>query len=581
MKSSQYISLKKVSPLFWLITIHLIILAYWLKRDHSFLINDGFDHYIVTLLKQNTFSNFFFASDIIKENISYFIKWHGTFPESISAILLLFIPISQDTAVFINSFIFFSTTIVFIYLSAMLFLPKKTAFLSAAIFSLLPVTGQHLRIFMSDMPLTAMTTASIYFLIKTHRSSTIKNYLLFIIFTLCAFFTKVNTALFLIFPTVVFLFYNRKKTSTQITFSILIIIFLSTTIMKPIVFKRVFSCLWLPIYKGVLYPGLIDTIVLSTFDFLLTSFYDLFNHALSSIVFLSAITGCFALLYKKQYKLLLLLLGFIFTPVLLMSSLLFIEYDLRYLMPIMPFICILAASTLYPIQKKKIYISLAGFLLLFLTINHYRLFFTANTLNLSHKIPLNTFIVKTLNRQNVKNLFNLTPYKFYSETTVLHSSAEDLYLFTPKNQNLFRSSLKMDFETQLMKEYSTTVEIMSKISKTKTSTLFLIGKNRLIYNLLLENITLNEIPCTIYKYENIDQIKHVNISEYIKETDYIVISDNPDEIFIDSSVIKKDYIEKTKNIRQNIKNILSGFQIIYKNKIADSQTTMFQKIKDL
>lgn len=576
MKNSRYIDLKNISPLFWLITIHLIILAYWLKRDHSFLINDAFDHYIVTLLKNNSFKNLFVVSDYIIENTTYFIRWHGAFPNYISAALLLALPVSQDMAVFVHSLIFFSAALVFTYLIASLFLSKKTALFSAFIFSLLPVTGQHLRIFMSDMPLTALITGCLYFLIKTHRDPTTKNYLLFIMMAIFSFFTKANTILFLLFPSLVFLFYNRKKNSAQIALSLVFIFFLATAISKPAIFSRLFSCLWLPIFKGVIYPGLIDTIVLSFFDFLITTFYNFFNYAISSLVFLFSLAGVIVLLFQKKYKLCLLLTGFILTPVFIMGLLLFIEYDIRYLMPIFPFICMLSAVPLTA-PKNKYWQYFSVFLLLgFLLVNNYNLFFS-NKPNFLSKLPLNYKIVNTLNRNNIKKCFKLSPYKFYEQTPVLHSSAKDLYIFTQKYQNLFRSSLTMHLQKEPNPLYQYTTKILSKLNKTQKASLIFIGENRLIYTLLLERVTLLNLPLELIKYENYDQIKQLDITAELNNADYIFLTDTNDEVFTDSALIKKDYIGKTNTIRKNIQKIIPAYTLIYENKDSLSQIKLFHK----
>lgn len=549
--------------MFLLITMHLIILAYWLKRDHSFLINDGFDHYIVSLLKYSNLKNFFSDIQIQTQNITPFIKWHGTFHATICAFLLLFLPVMQDTAVFINAMIFFPTAIIFTYLIAKCFFDKNSAFLAAVIFSFLPIINQHTRVFLADLPLTALICGSIYFLIKSHRQPRFFNCFLFICFAISACFTKFNAVIFLYFPCLVFLFYNYKKNTHIISILVLLIASLLAIVLNPQIINRIFSCLWINIYQGELFPGFSDTIIVSFFNFISKSLYEMFNFGCSSVVFLLFIAGIIRLRINKLYNLSLLIILLVSIPIVTMGILLFIEYDIRYLMPILPFISIVSGFALSWVKNKYIKITIIMAVITFLIINYFNLFFSETNITGNTAIPFDKKINKILNSENFYKTLRLNPYEFYKRNPHFHFNQDTFFTFTPKKDNLFRSSLKMNIDETIPIEYSITKQISDIISSEKNISIFFMGKNRYIYNLLLETITKKNQSIHLLKAENHRQTKDLDLKKQMLLADYICITPKNDEIFADHKATADSYQSEINILLTDTEKLLLDFTPVY------------------
>ncbi len=146
-----------------ILLFHLINNYIWLKLDHTYLISDPHDYFLSSLKVYNAINNNLFPG------LNYILgitstRWHGIFLSYITAPLYFIFGPTQDSGIIISNIIFFPMLILSTYKIGKLISGKKSGIISAFLVSMYPLIFNHLRIYMLDLPLTAIIALSIYIL---------------------------------------------------------------------------------------------------------------------------------------------------------------------------------------------------------------------------------------------------------------------------------------------------------------------------------------------------------------------------------------------------------------------------------
>ncbi|MCK9595147.1 MAG: glycosyltransferase family 39 protein [Candidatus Omnitrophica bacterium] len=197
--------LKRILPgllLSCLIAFHVINNLIWLNIDTSFLKLDSWREWDYSLrvfdfLKSlSHFPHFSSLSTIAPPS------WHGIFTGFIIAPFYLIFGPGQDAAVLINSTIFLTLLILSVYALAKKISgnDQRVGIFAAFLVSFYPLIFNHTRLFMLDLPLAAIFSAGLYFLIASDRFTDKKNSLAFGICLGLGLLTKFNFILFIAGP---------------------------------------------------------------------------------------------------------------------------------------------------------------------------------------------------------------------------------------------------------------------------------------------------------------------------------------------------------------------------------------------
>lgn len=335
----------------------------WLKLDTYPLLWDSAAHFfdsvrIFDLFRQEGFNFIFKIPEINRE--------YPVFVPLITAPFYIITGISEDAGVFINSSIFLGILIFSVYGITKNIYNKKSGLLAAFLSAAYPIIFGHSRVFMYDLPLTAMVSLIIYlFIISDNFKKTGSS----IIFGVVAGFGMLTKFAFFIFIACIPIYFLLKiilrlafkpKEAKNIFSQIFteykneirnILIALAIAIIiaavwyaqnLPYLFRILID---VPKTYGEKHPYLLSPESLSYY------FFRLINFQISFFLFLVFILGfCFFLKARVQKKQLLLiwilLTYFIFT---------FISYkSTRHTLPYLPAIAIISSIGICSIKPRLI-----------------------------------------------------------------------------------------------------------------------------------------------------------------------------------------------------------------------------------
>jgi hypothetical protein len=159
--------LRPVVILLCLYFFHIINNYVWLRLDTTYLVFDPAQYHLYSLgffeAIKNSLSATLFSKDIFR-NFSY---RSGPLAGLITAPFYFFFGVSQDTAVMISSVIFLAILLFSVYGIGRKLADERIGLLGAFIVSMYPIIFNQLRVYMYDLPLSALVSLNIYLLIRT------------------------------------------------------------------------------------------------------------------------------------------------------------------------------------------------------------------------------------------------------------------------------------------------------------------------------------------------------------------------------------------------------------------------------
>lgn len=155
----------KHNSVFILVAIWLLVIGnnfIWLRCSINYLTYDSHRYFLASLRLYEILNNLSLgAVPLGMDMLPY-----PPLVTAVTAVLYFLFGISQNNAVIINGAIFMGILIFSTYKIGVEISGKKTGVLAAFIISMYPVVFNQLKVYMLDIPLTAMVTLTIYFLFR-------------------------------------------------------------------------------------------------------------------------------------------------------------------------------------------------------------------------------------------------------------------------------------------------------------------------------------------------------------------------------------------------------------------------------
>ncbi|MFA5149720.1 MAG: glycosyltransferase family 39 protein [Candidatus Omnitrophota bacterium] len=343
-----------------IILFQLINNYIWLRIDNTYLILDSHEHFLFSL---NVFNGI----------MGLPVRWHGIFAGYLTAPFYFISGVSQDMGVMINSSIFLTMLALSTYGLAKIIAGRKAGLLSAFIITMYPLIFNHLRIYMLDLPLTALVALSIFLLLKTGGFSSKTYSLLFALSVSAGLLTKFNFLGFIIGPLALELFWsfkinNRLKKRLLLRLLILlslilILIFWFYKIKAWYIFARFYECSWLYPAYGLSFQSISGWII-TGFQFITWCLKELANNILSFFFFIMFALGT-AVFIRNEFNHKKILWLWIITPLFLLSLVFHYPTIDRYLMPILPALAIVTGIGITGIRQPAVRRITVGLIILF------------------------------------------------------------------------------------------------------------------------------------------------------------------------------------------------------------------------
>jgi 4-amino-4-deoxy-L-arabinose transferase-like glycosyltransferase len=169
----------------------------WIRRSADYLTYDSHRHFLASLRIYEILNNM--SLNAVPISIDT-MQLHPSLAMAFTAILYFLVGISQSSAVIINGAFFSGILIFSTYKIGFEISNKKTGILAAFIIIMYPVVFNQLKVYMLDMPLTAMVTLTIYFLFRCESFRSMKYSVLFGISFGLGMMTKDSFFIFLLGP---------------------------------------------------------------------------------------------------------------------------------------------------------------------------------------------------------------------------------------------------------------------------------------------------------------------------------------------------------------------------------------------
>lgn len=366
----------------WLILIflaafHLIGNFIWLKRDATYLMHDAHHHFLFSASIFREMQQYFFPSLAAVADRCVSWRWHGIFTGLITAPFFFLFGLTQDAGVMASSLVFFPILLFSTFGIARYVFDKKTGLFAAFIVGMYPLVCNHLRLYMLDLPLTAMVSCSIYMLLKTDYFENKRYAFVFGISTGLGVLTKFNFLVFLAGPLVFYAFGafrrdqksgSKKLRNFAITVAcalLLSVFFLKFKFWE--VLDRVYECSWFnPKFYSphkTFFP-LFSYWVSVVTVFIAWSIRELSSQIMSLPLFLLFLIASLSLL-RKKFPFKTILFSWIITPFVLLSFFFHSPAIGRYLMPLLPAMAIVSAAWVGRINFRPFRVALITATVLF------------------------------------------------------------------------------------------------------------------------------------------------------------------------------------------------------------------------
>lgn len=341
-------------------SFHLINNYIWLKLDNFPLLWDAGAYYLESLILFDLFKHFSITS--LLSAIKVGNQYPPFVPFFVSLSYMIFNR-TEDTAVFIGNGIFLGILIFSIYGITKNIYNKKSGVLAAFLVTMYPIIFGHSRVFMYDLPVTAVICLSIYIFQKTDNFKKIGYSLLFGITFGLGLLTKFS---FLLFATSAFFYYGYRNCSKVAGYILKGRFLLSMRrYLKQIInliiatlIAAVLASIWyLPNFSRFLqavfvYPETCREVCPLTFSLASISYYffSLINYQISFFLFLVFVVGLFYFIRLKLENKLFLIFWILFSNI---GCTLTNYKSPRYTLPYLPAIAITSSIGLVSIRHKK------------------------------------------------------------------------------------------------------------------------------------------------------------------------------------------------------------------------------------
>jgi len=353
-----------------LITFHSINNLIWLNIDTSFLRLDSWREWSYSLKVFDFLGSLPRFPHSLPLSTLEPLSWHGMFVGLITAPFYFIFGAGQDAAVMINSAIFLTLLILSVYSLAKKVSgnSRKAGLFAAFLVSFYPVIFNHSRLFMLDLPLTALTSAGLYFLTASNAFTDKKNSLAFGICLGLGLLTKFNYILFIAGPLLFTLYLglrgkgNKDKTFAAMNIRRLILAALALSVLFYFlkswdIFQRIYGLTCGNIMRA--YRIQFPEFIVLKISWLLSSLETAVSDGMSFVLFaafLASVYPFYTSRAKNKTELSLAmeipLFTYIFILILDPGSM------LRYSLPVLPAAAVITSIGLLRLRSSRILITL-------------------------------------------------------------------------------------------------------------------------------------------------------------------------------------------------------------------------------
>lgn len=345
---------------------HLVNNYIWLKLDINYLTYDAHRHFLMSLRIFDAYQDFSFH---ILANFIQATQLHPPLVGIFTAPFHFLFGISQDIGVMVNAAIFLAILIFSTYKLGEKLTSKKAGLLAAFLVSIYPVIFNQLKVYMLDLPLTALVTLTVYSLLMAEYFYNLKYSILFGISFGLGMLTKQTFPLFIIGPLSYIIIRNISsfRASKFNNFKQWIInLILSLTLAFLVCFPYYFEKIHIVLDKAkfrwtTTWPTPIpeSSLFLHIFRSFLWYLWGFINWQISFFYFLIFLIGVF-FFSQAQFKNKSLLYLWILVPWILVSCFRYtIGFNMevtgiRYTLPVLPAAALITATGIMQIPIKKI-----------------------------------------------------------------------------------------------------------------------------------------------------------------------------------------------------------------------------------
>lgn len=384
---------KIIIALVLILFFHLLNNYIWLMIDRTYLTFDSHWHFILSqrifkALRSGIFPSLHYILNNFVEH-----RWHGVLAGYVSAPFYFLFGSTQDSGVMINACIFFSILIFATYGICLRLGYAAAGVLAAFTLSMYPLIFNHLRVYLLDLPLTAMVTLSLYFLICANNFADIKYTTLFAVSAGLGMLTKFNFLGFIAAP---FMSVMYKAVRMRRKMNILLVIFIVAIFCFPFYFikfkeviARVYEPSWLYSAKYYSYNPeylLIKRWFLNGIEYFIWYMRELTNNSVG-LIFLIMFTIGAVISCRMRFKHKGLLFQWLLFPIIFLAFLFHKPEIDRYSMPMLPAMAIMTGIGICNIKLRKLKVASA---VLILSYGFFQ-YFTVSYKNpiFNRKIPIN------------------------------------------------------------------------------------------------------------------------------------------------------------------------------------------------
>ncbi|MBU1928364.1 MAG: glycosyltransferase family 39 protein [Candidatus Omnitrophica bacterium] len=378
-----------------IILFHLINNLIWLFLDKTYLIYDSWYHFLLSLKVFDYLQQGFFPwlSDILG-GVVYF-RWHGVLVGYLTAPFYFIFGLTQDSGVMISSSIFLTILVLSTFGVGKVLFDRRVGLLAAFLVSMYPLVFNNLRVYMLDVPLTAMVVLSVYLLLKSENLTNKKYTFLFAFASGLGLLIKFNFALFILGPLAPSIYRAFKKKGfslarRNIITAILIAVLVTFGFYRLKfweVASRIYECSWF--YAGHFYPGhsitfIVQRWVILSKDFVSFFLKDAFNNSLSPLYFILFVIGAFS---KNSWKK--VLFSWFFLPLFSLAFLFHYPNYNRYFMPVLQAMALISCAGVFGLKKARLRQILAAVIIVFGSLQYFNISYRADFIpeQIQIKIP--------------------------------------------------------------------------------------------------------------------------------------------------------------------------------------------------
>ena len=535
-----------------IILFHITNTFIWLKIDKSYLKLDAWGHYRYSLEVFEFLKGIF--HNIPLSSIEP-MKWHGLLVGFTTAPFYFIFGSAQDTAIMINSVIFFTILVLATYGIAKKLLNKQAGLLAVFILSVYPIIFNNLRIYMLDLPLTSMAALSLYFLLTCDNFKDTKNSLLLGLSLGLGLLVKFNYGAFIIGP-LMLISYNAfikknnpfRNAQKNFFYLALITIFLSLGfyIMRSAdMLNRIMQASYLDMLKDKDFH--FSDLISLKIRWLLKYVEIFIGEGMSFFLFLAFVIGLiFFIKLKLKNRWLLYLAAIIPLFVQILFFLIPPECMVRYCIPVLPVTAIISAvgisSLKNPKLKKIIMVLLNPLSLIQFFAVSYGIPLLPNEINLPLRHEFYDFNI-IFSKQNMR----VPPFL---EDKTSHPSCAD-----------WKSAEALN----TIRRANTDSERVRVVSLSDVPEIF----EAMEYQILTNRELIDLVPASSIMTEKFYASRIISLDKICLTANYIILSDNIDSFW--ENVFGADPAGKTKieKARKILRDNITNYKLIWAERLPD------------